>query len=238
MTDESSNESSNKRQKLSGPLIPSEITDERERMDYVELEKSIVAAIFQVGLAQSSPKALIGLMPETPDLTREHIKSHLQKYRIQTDRSREQFLEYFEKYMKQDFYHFLQQHGHDSSEGVSEIESSNLKSSSEPCDGQELLCSDDTSAGKTSSCINPSKLASELKANEDVFNGDREYSPATLPNQLVKEHPVFSTPSTVEDDIARLKAEFDEAHKEAAGIRKSLTDVASQSNKMLHKFQS
>jgi hypothetical protein len=42
-----------------------------ERAAYVEMENQIVSAIFQVGLAQSSPKSLIMLMPETPNLTRE-----------------------------------------------------------------------------------------------------------------------------------------------------------------------
>ena len=45
---------------------------------FEDLESSIIAAIFQIGLTQSSPKAIIGLMPQTEDLTREHVKSHLQ----------------------------------------------------------------------------------------------------------------------------------------------------------------
>jgi SHAQKYF class myb-like DNA-binding protein len=43
-----------------------------------DLEDRIIGAIFQIGLTQSSPKAIIGLMPETKELTREHVKSHLQ----------------------------------------------------------------------------------------------------------------------------------------------------------------
>jgi hypothetical protein len=37
----------------------------------LEIENAIVAAIFQIGLNQSSPKSLISLMPDTPELTRE-----------------------------------------------------------------------------------------------------------------------------------------------------------------------
>lgn len=44
---------------------------QREMEGYLEMENAVVAAIFQVGLTQSSPKSLISLMPETPELTRE-----------------------------------------------------------------------------------------------------------------------------------------------------------------------
>lgn len=44
---------------------------EEDKVAYMEMENAIIAAIFQIGLNQSSPKSLISLMPETPDLTRE-----------------------------------------------------------------------------------------------------------------------------------------------------------------------
>lgn len=54
-----------------------------------ELEKDLAVAIFELGLRQSSPKILLGLMPQCTGLNTEHIKSHLQKYRIHHERSKE-----------------------------------------------------------------------------------------------------------------------------------------------------
>ncbi|KAJ1410377.1 hypothetical protein B484DRAFT_189163 [Ochromonadaceae sp. CCMP2298] len=42
-------------------------------------------------------------MPEYTGLNTEHIKSHLQKYRIHRERSKEEFLEFFEQYMLNPF---------------------------------------------------------------------------------------------------------------------------------------
>lgn len=61
----------------------------------VELEALLASAVFGIGLRQSSPKMLINLMEAFPDLSTEHIKSHLQKYRIHHDRSKEEFLNYY-----------------------------------------------------------------------------------------------------------------------------------------------
>jgi hypothetical protein len=46
---------------------------QREAEGFLELENAVVATIFQIGLNQSSPKSLISLMPETPELTREYL---------------------------------------------------------------------------------------------------------------------------------------------------------------------
>ena len=65
--------SGNKRQKLTDDPSPA-----GEDELFEDLERSIIGIIFQIGLTQSSPKAIIGLMPDTQELTREHVKSHLQ----------------------------------------------------------------------------------------------------------------------------------------------------------------
>ncbi|KAF1336646.1 hypothetical protein FI667_g468, partial [Globisporangium splendens] len=55
--------------------------------------------VCSVGLKNASPKALLGLMgvagPES-GLTTEHLKSHLQKYRLNYERSRAEFLEFYD----------------------------------------------------------------------------------------------------------------------------------------------
>uniref|UniRef100_A0AAV1TUJ6 Uncharacterized protein n=1 Tax=Peronospora matthiolae TaxID=2874970 RepID=A0AAV1TUJ6_9STRA len=68
-----------------------------------DLHRLFVAAIFDVGLKNASPKSLLALMEAAgPDtgLTTEHLKSHLQKYRLNYERSRMQFLEYYEQSAK------------------------------------------------------------------------------------------------------------------------------------------
>uniref|UniRef100_M4B8E5 HTH myb-type domain-containing protein n=2 Tax=Hyaloperonospora arabidopsidis (strain Emoy2) TaxID=559515 RepID=M4B8E5_HYAAE len=68
-----------------------------------DLHRLFVAAIFDVGLKNASPKSLLAQMEAAgPDtgLTTEHLKSHLQKYRLNYERSRMQFLEYYEQSAK------------------------------------------------------------------------------------------------------------------------------------------
>lgn len=57
-----------------------------------ELHRDFVAAIFDVGLKHASPKAILEQMTNTRELTTDHIKSHLQKYRLHRDRAREEFI--------------------------------------------------------------------------------------------------------------------------------------------------
>jgi len=67
-----------------------------------EFEKNFASAVFEIGLRQSSPKVLMGLMPQNDSLalTTEHIKSHLQQYRLHYERSKEEFLEHFQEHLR------------------------------------------------------------------------------------------------------------------------------------------
>lgn len=67
------------------------------------LESAFAAAIFELGLKNSSPKILMPLMPSETNLSTEHIKSHLQKYRIHRQRSKDEFFEFYNNYMKETF---------------------------------------------------------------------------------------------------------------------------------------
>ena len=58
-------------------------------------EIELANCIFEIGLKHSSPKVLIALMPFYPNLNTEHIKSHLQKYRIHYSKSRDEFIQYY-----------------------------------------------------------------------------------------------------------------------------------------------
>jgi len=57
-----------------------------------ELHRDFVSAIFDVGLKHSSPSAVLEHMPEHEHITTERIKSHLQKYRVHRQKSKQEFL--------------------------------------------------------------------------------------------------------------------------------------------------
>jgi SHAQKYF class myb-like DNA-binding protein len=65
-----------------------------------DLHRLFVAAVFDLGLKNASPKALLTLMGHpavSSGLTTEHLKSHLQKYRLNYDRSRVEFMKFFDE---------------------------------------------------------------------------------------------------------------------------------------------
>ena len=68
-----------------------------------EFEPDFCTAVFELGLKHSSPKVLMSLMPLFTNLHSEHLKSHLQKYRIHHERSKDEFLAFYNEFMKDDF---------------------------------------------------------------------------------------------------------------------------------------
>eukprot|EP00953_Heterococcus_sp_UTEX-ZZ885_P024836 13543-Heterococcus_DN1.PRE.1 len=68
-----------------------------------QLHAQFVAALFDHGLKTASPRLLLDLMPTPGELTTEHVKSHLQKYRLHRDKSREDFLHRFAQQLDQGF---------------------------------------------------------------------------------------------------------------------------------------
>eukprot|EP00903_Cladosiphon_okamuranus_P015130 g13992.t1 len=90
-----------------------EWTDELMANELPERSRSsFVAAVFELGLKHSSPKVLMKLMPpKAVALTTEHIKSRLQKYRLHAQRSKEEFLEFFNLRLQSKFADFLQKEG-------------------------------------------------------------------------------------------------------------------------------
>jgi SHAQKYF class myb-like DNA-binding protein len=61
-----------------------------------DLHRDFVSAIFDVGLKQSSPSAIIEHMPKHEQITTERIKSHLQKYRLHRLKSKREFISSYE----------------------------------------------------------------------------------------------------------------------------------------------
>eukprot|EP01038_Epipyxis_sp_PR26KG_P014170 gene14170-19012_t len=80
-------------------------TENREKLYNIPLPMEVLtrytSAIFELGLRHSSPKLIMALMPQCSELNTEHIKSHLQKYRIHNERSREEFILFYNTYMKE-----------------------------------------------------------------------------------------------------------------------------------------
>ncbi len=70
-------------------------------------ERAVAGAVFELGLRQCSPQVIKGLLARgaaagspAAELTTEHIKAHLQKYRQKIGRSRQPFLDHFERYLR------------------------------------------------------------------------------------------------------------------------------------------
>jgi len=57
-----------------------------------ELHRDFVSSIFDVGLKNSSPSAILKQMGEHEQITPDRIKSHLQKYRLRRQKSKEEFM--------------------------------------------------------------------------------------------------------------------------------------------------
>ncbi|KAE8970358.1 hypothetical protein PF011_g26454 [Phytophthora fragariae] len=78
-----------------------------------ELHLKFVSAVFELGVKNASPKALLALMEtknHTEGLTVEHIKSHLQKYRISYERSRLEVQRLNDKHAKRSLKRHHHQH--------------------------------------------------------------------------------------------------------------------------------
>lgn len=72
----------------------------------LNMESFLASIIFEIGLKNSSPKSLMSLIDPCPNLNTEHIKSHLQKYRIHGDRSKDEFFKYYEDSILEEFRHW------------------------------------------------------------------------------------------------------------------------------------
>jgi len=75
----------------------SESKNPRKRFVWPEaLHRDFVAAVFDVGLKNATPKAIMDMIPQSQPLTADHVKSHLQKFRVHRDRARQENLSHYE----------------------------------------------------------------------------------------------------------------------------------------------
>mmetsp|Transcript_490 Transcript_490/g.856 ORF Transcript_490/g.856 Transcript_490/m.856 type:complete len:345 (-) Transcript_490:44-1078(-) len=62
-----------------------------------DLHRQFMGTIFDLGLKSAKPKLILQMMNvDSKELTTEHIKSHLQKYRVNSKKTKQLFLEQFE----------------------------------------------------------------------------------------------------------------------------------------------
>jgi SHAQKYF class myb-like DNA-binding protein len=73
-----------------------------------ELHRDFVAAVFEVGLKHSSPSSIMEHMKPNPEITSERVKSHLQKYRLNRQKSRNEFMASYDSALDA-----FQRHPHD-----------------------------------------------------------------------------------------------------------------------------
>ncbi|KAL7485587.1 hypothetical protein ACHAW6_011176 [Cyclotella cf. meneghiniana] len=73
-----------------------------------ELHRDFVAAVFDVGLKHSSPSSIMEHMKLNADVTSERVKSHLQKYRLNRQKSRNEFMASYDSALEG-----FQKHPHD-----------------------------------------------------------------------------------------------------------------------------
>mmetsp|Transcript_8199 Transcript_8199/g.17141 ORF Transcript_8199/g.17141 Transcript_8199/m.17141 type:complete len:596 (-) Transcript_8199:281-2068(-) len=66
-----------------------------------ELHRDFVSAIFEYGVTNASPAVILKqMMIEDSEVTSERVKSHLQKYRIHRDRSKQQFMTEYDESLR------------------------------------------------------------------------------------------------------------------------------------------
>ena len=94
-------------------------TDKRWSKRFIwpdDLHREFVSAIFEVGLKQGSPSAIIEYMKPNPDITSERLKSHLQKYRQKKQQSYKEFITSYDSAVKR----FREEQPEDNGEDVLE----------------------------------------------------------------------------------------------------------------------
>jgi hypothetical protein len=119
--------------------IPSSLSDEEE--------SSIAVAIFEIGLKNSSPKILMPLMPHDSSLNTEHVKSHLQKYRIHRQRSRDEFHDFYHDFIKDDYYKWLRNRIYSSCSSYNDINNNHISS--------EVITSASANTTSNNDCVYP-----------------------------------------------------------------------------------
>jgi hypothetical protein len=171
-----------------------------------EFDAALATAIFELGLKDSSPKVLMTLMPGCVDLSTEHLKSHLQKYRIHHERSKEEFVAFFSDYMRDNYSKWERSRGWErakttqsnpsapssSSSMISSSSSQRLKrtesdssegaeSSSKSVDSSSTICGAFSVMGTTSASAGASSSAlsnSNLSAIASMGSGTGAHSPS------------------------------------------------------------
>jgi SHAQKYF class myb-like DNA-binding protein len=95
-----------------------------------DMESALLKAVFELGLKFASPKVLMKLMMSYEGLNSEHIKSHLQKYRIEWARSENEFLDCYGNTLQTRFHSWYESMVLQSKQGTNGVTDINPSSSS------------------------------------------------------------------------------------------------------------
>lgn len=61
------------------------------RHRHTQLHRDFVSTVFEIGLRHATPNAIVELMTPNLDITNARVKSHLQRYRLNSGKSRKEF---------------------------------------------------------------------------------------------------------------------------------------------------
>lgn len=139
-----------------------------------DYELAIASAVFEIGLKNASPKILMPLMPLNSVLSTEHIKSHLQKYRIHHHRSKDEFQQFYETHIKDDFSHWDKNRGWENSDNVACLTNDSSPTPQYNSTRQPTLSSSSSSARLSN------MTASDTQTNCDVANNMRQSDDKSL----------------------------------------------------------
>lgn len=130
-----------------------------------------------------------------------HIKSHLQKYRIQSEKSNEQFIDFFEKHMRIEFYQFLAEY-EKTSEVTSSLTGANPYHKWAIESASRFVIPENNDLDQTSGATDASRSDETLSASsaQQIYSNERK----------------------------KLKAEFDNVYKESLGLKNALTEITAR----------
>jgi SHAQKYF class myb-like DNA-binding protein len=82
-------------------MAPSSKMNNEDRLSHGD-HRALVEAIYEVGLKNASPAVILENMTSTPEcITSERVKSHLQKYRQNRVKAKEEFMASYDQWMRQ-----------------------------------------------------------------------------------------------------------------------------------------
>jgi len=204
--------------------------DVEEMEDTDEIDMEIAIACFELGLKHSSPKVLLGLMPDsaTAGLTSEHLKSHLQKYRLNSGRSKDEFKTLFRNQIREAFAGWIDGQGGGHGLGATAIPhtssfSSSASSASLGAGSSEAMSETDAVAAAAAAQVLSVALSSETSSTSlNTLSAaalvlDQVSDPSQQANKRAR---------GILDSTKDLLVGWQELYKDASGVGEKMNSLA------------